>query len=124
LTIVTYGNGTFYSRQAAKILEEKHKVTSKIIDMRWMAPIDKEGLLKEIGECPNILIVDECRKTGSWSEWMCGALLESYAGAAKVPRVKVVAADDCFIPLGKAAAAGLPSRDEITLAALKLLNKV
>jgi hypothetical protein len=35
-----------------------------------------------------------------------------------------VAADDCFIPLGKAAAAGLPSKDEIVVSALKLLNKV
>ena len=36
---------------------------------------------------------------------MCGALVEN---AVKMPRVKVVTADDCFIPLGKAAAAGLP----------------
>lgn len=121
LTIVTYGNGVFYSRQATRILEEKHKIQAKLIDMRWMAPIDREAVMCEIGDSPNVLIVDECRKTGSWSEWMCGLILE---GAAKVPRVKVVTADDCFIPLGKAAAAGLPSRDEIVLSALKLLNRV
>ncbi len=121
LTIVTYGNGVFYSRQAAKILEDKHKVKAKIIDLRWMAPIDKEKLLEEIGSCSQVLIVDECRKTGSWSEWMCGAILEA---GGKIPRVKVISADDCFIPLGKAAAAGLPSRDEIVHGALQLLNKV
>jgi 2-oxoisovalerate dehydrogenase E1 component len=121
LTVITYGNGVYYSRQAARILEDKHKIKTKIIDMRWMAPIDKDKVIEEIGDCPNVLIVDECRKTGSWSEWMCGAILEN---AVKVPRVKVVAADDCFIPLGKAAAAGLPSRDEIVMGALKLLNRV
>jgi len=121
LTIVTYGNGTYYSRQAAKILEGEHGVQPKIIDMRWLTEIDRQALLDEIGDCPNVLIVDECRKTGSWSEWMCGFLLEE---AVRVPRVKVVAADDCFIPLGKAAAAGLPSRDEIVVAALKLLNRI
>lgn len=121
LTIVTYSNGTFYSRQAAKILEEKHGVRTKIIDMRWLSDFDQEGLLAEIGDCPNVMIVDECRKTGSWSEWMCGLLIEK---SVKVPRVKVVAADDCFIPLGKASAAGLPSRDEIITEALRLLNKV
>ena len=120
LTIVSYGNGYYYSMQAAKILEDKHQIQSKIIDLRWIAPIDQDALLKEIGECPNVLIVDECRKTGSLSEWICGLLLEK---AAKVPRVKVVAADDCFIPLGKAAAAGLPSRDEIVSSALQLLKK-
>jgi 2-oxoisovalerate dehydrogenase E1 component len=121
LTVVTYGNGVFYSRQAAKILEEKHQVKLKIIDMRWMAPIDGDRLLEEIGDCDRVLVVDECRKTGSWSEWLCGLILEK---AVKVPRVKVVAADDCFIPLGKAAAAGLPSRDEIVIEALRLLNKI
>jgi 2-oxoisovalerate dehydrogenase E1 component len=121
LTIITYGNGYYYSRQAAQVLEEQHKVRSKIIDLRWIAPIDQQALLAEVGDCPHVLIVDECRKTGSLSEFLCGMLLEN---AIKVPRVKVVAADDCFIPLGKAAAAGLPSRDEIVLTALKLLNKV
>ena len=121
LTIVTYGNGYYYSRQAAKILADKHDLKTKIIDLRWLAPIDGERLLEEIGDCPHVLIVDECRKTGSWSEWMCGLLLE---GATKVPRVKVVAADDCFIPLGEAAAAGLPSRDEIVTEALRLVNRL
>jgi 2-oxoisovalerate dehydrogenase E1 component len=120
LTIVTYGNGTYYSRQAAKILEDRHGIRSKIIDMRWLSPIDEEALLNEIGNCPHVLIVDECRKTGSWSEWMCGLILQK---SAKIPRVKVITADDCFIPLGKAAAAGLPSRDEIVAAAAQLLGK-
>jgi 2-oxoisovalerate dehydrogenase E1 component len=121
LTLITYGNGTYYSRQAAEELEKKHKTKVKIIDLRWIAPLNKEALLDEIGDCPNVLIVDECRKTGSLSEWICAMLLEN---AVKVPRVKIVAADDCFIPLGKAAAAGLPSKDEIVHTALKLLNKV
>ncbi len=120
-TIITYGNGTYYSRQAAQILESEHGIKSKIIDMRWMAPIDRQALAKEIAQCPNLLIVDECRKTGSWSEWMCGLIAEELENR---PRVKVVAADDCFIPLGRAAAAGLPSRDEIVVSALKLLNRI
>ena len=120
-TIVTYGNGVFYSSQAAKILKDKHGIKTKIIDMRWLSDFNEEALLNEIGECPHVMIVDECRKTGSWSEWMCGLLVEK---AQKVPRVKVVAADDCFIPLGKAAAAGLPSTDEIVTESLRLLNKV
>ncbi len=121
LTIITYGNGYYYSRQAAQILAEKHELKAKIIDLRWLAPIKEEKLLEEIGDCPHVLIVDECRKTGSWSEWMCSLILEK---AIRTPKVKVVAADDCFIPLGKAAAAGLPSCDEIIINALRLVNRV
>jgi 2-oxoisovalerate dehydrogenase E1 component len=125
VTVVTYGNGVYYSKQAARILEQKHQVKCKIIDVRWMAPVHKEKILEEIGDAKRVLIVDECRKTGSWSEWMCGAILECHGEkGGQIPRVKVIAADDCFIPLGKAAAAGLPSRDEIVHEALSLLNKV
>ncbi|MGE3681720.1 MAG: thiamine pyrophosphate-dependent enzyme [Bdellovibrionales bacterium] len=121
LTIISYGNGYYYSRQAAEALEHRHGIKSKLIDLRWIAPLDGEALLEEIGDCPHVLIVDECRKTGSWSEWMCALLIEH---AVKVPRVKVVAADDCFIPLGQAAASGLPSSAEIIHTALRLMNRV
>lgn len=121
LTIVTYGNGYYYSRQAAEILEKQQGLKAKIIDLRWIAPINRDALMKEIGDVPHVLIVDECRKTGSLSEWIGSALLEREG--FKVPRVKIVAADDCFIPLGKAAAAGLPSRDEIVEAARALVRK-
>lgn len=120
LTIITYGNGYYYSRQAAKIIKEQYQVDSKIINLRWLAPIDQTKLLTEIGDAKNILIVDECRKTGSISEWLCGLILEN---TSQTPQVKVVASDDCFIPLGKAAAAGLPSRDEIVREALGLLKR-
>ncbi|MGE0763439.1 MAG: thiamine pyrophosphate-dependent enzyme [Bdellovibrionales bacterium] len=120
-TIVTYGNGYYYSRQAAKILEEKHNLKAKIIDLRWIAPIDKEKLLAEIGESKKVLIVDECRKTGSLSEFLAGLMAENMD---PVPRIKIIAADDCFIPLGKAAAAGLPSRDDIVRGALQLMNRL
>ncbi len=124
LVILTYGNGVYYSRQAAKILEDKHQVKVKIINLRWMAPIDAQALIKEIGNTANILIVDECRKTGSWSEWMCGVIVEHFSVTSlqKMPKIKVIAADDCFIPLGKASAAGLPSRDEIVAGALELVG--
>lgn len=121
IAIVTYGNGYYLSRQAAKILQDKHGVSTKIIDLRWIAPIDKQGLIDEIGSCKNVLIVDECRKTGSLSEWIAGLLVES---CEKVPRIKIIAADDCFIPLGLAAAAGLPNKDQIVQGVLKLLNRV
>jgi len=121
LTIVTYGNGYYFSRQAAEILHEKHGLKTKIVDMRWLAPIDTERLRAAIGNTPHVLIVDECRKTGSWSEWLSGWMLESLS---PVPRVKIVAADDCFIPLGQAAAAGLPSVEEVRVAALQLTNRL
>ncbi len=121
LTLVTYGNGVHLSQQAVKILSDQHNVSAKVIDLRWIAPINGDRLREEIGSARHVLIVDECRKTGSLSEWVAGHLAEHLD---PMPRLKIVAADDCFIPLGKAAAAGLPSKDQIVTAALKLLNRI
>ena len=119
LTILTYGNGLFYSLKAQKELSENHALPVKVIDLRWMAPMDIDSLMREIADSRNILIVDECRKTGSWSEGLVALIVERLVS---VPRVKVVAADDCFIPLGKAATTGLPSKEDIVTEALKLVG--
>jgi 2-oxoisovalerate dehydrogenase E1 component len=121
LTIVTYGNGNYYSRQAVKVLEEKHKIKSRIIDLRWISPVNWEKLTDTIGDAKNILFVEECRKTGSFSEQIVSGLIERLS---PVPNIRVVAADDCFIPLGRASAAGLPKKEEVITAALRLLNRL
>ena len=44
LAILTYGNGYYLSRQAAKTLNEKHQVDIRIIDIRWRAPLPEPSL--------------------------------------------------------------------------------
>lgn len=121
LVIVSYGNGYYYSRQAAQILETEHGVRPTVIDLRWIAPINEKGLCEILKTAGAVLIVDECRKTGSLSEFLVAMLVEH---VEKVPRTKVIAGDDCFIPLGKAAANGLPKAPEIVKGALELLGRV
>lgn len=123
LTIITYGNGTYYSRQATDVLAKTHTKKVKVIDLRWIAPVDATRLAMEVGSTKNVLIVEECRKTGSMSEFLVASLVEKMpeAGLA-IPKIKVVAADDCFIPLGQASAAGLPKKAEILNAAISMLG--
>ena len=64
-----------------------------------------------------VLIVDECRVTGSQSE----ALMAFFAERASDKRIARIAADDSFIPLGKGATLTLPSRDSIVAAARALV---
>ena len=119
LTILTYGNGYFYSRQATEVLANEHHKKVKVIDLRWIAPVDMDKVVKEIGSSKKVLVVEECRKTGSFSEYLVSALVEKMDS---LPKIKVVAADDCFIPLGQASAAGLPKKEEILAAALQMFN--
>jgi len=118
LAIVSYANGYYLSRQAQKILTEQHGIKLRVIDLRWLAPLPEKALLNALQDCTNILIVDECRRTGSQSEALMSLLIEATPHKAEIKRVT---AEDSFIPLGKAATVTLPSRDAIVSAALELV---
>ncbi|WP_170401441.1 dehydrogenase E1 component subunit alpha/beta [Ruegeria arenilitoris] len=114
LAIVTYGNGHYLSKQALPELAAAGLKT-RIIDMRWLAPLPEQALLEATKGCKHVLIVDECRRTGSQSE----ALMALFAEQTDLPTARVVA-EDCFIATGPAYAAPLPSKDGIVAAALTL----
>jgi 2-oxoisovalerate dehydrogenase E1 component len=116
LAIITFGNGYFLSRQAEALLAADG-VRARVIDLRWLAPLDPAAIVAAVGGAARVLIVDECRITGSQSEALMALCME------QMPDKKVarLAADDCFIPLGKAATIPLPSRDDIVVAAKNLL---
>lgn len=118
--ILTYGNGTYYSLQAQKILHERHGVRPSVLDLRWIAPLDRDRLCQEISKYDRVVVVEECRKTGSLSEGLVAMMVEQLD---RVPPIEVVAAMDCFIPLGQAAAAGLPKAPEIVDGVLRCLKK-
>ena len=112
LAIITYGNGYFLSRQAAGELEASG-IDLRIIDLRWLHPLNAEAIVAAVADCRKILIVDECRKSGSLSEKLMTILTEAGRGNA----VSRITAEDCFIPLGPAAELVLPSKASIIEAA-------
>jgi 2-oxoisovalerate dehydrogenase E1 component len=115
LAIISYANGYYLSRKAGTTLKEKG-IDLRIIDMRWIAPLPAEALLEATKDCESILIVDECRDTGSQSE----ALMAVFAEAGRT-RIARVTAQDSFIATGPAYAATLPSTESIIAAAQKLV---
>jgi 2-oxoisovalerate dehydrogenase E1 component len=116
LAIVTYGNGYYLSRQAEKILSEEHGLKLRVIDLRWLAPLNEDGVIAATKSCKKVLIVDECRRTGSQSE----ALMALFAERAPDVSCARITAEDSFIALGRAATLTLPSRESIVAAALEL----
>ncbi len=117
LAIISYANGAYLSRQAQKILKERHGLNSRLIDLRWLAPLDGKAILAAIAPCQHVLIVDECRRTGSQSEALVSLISEKARRNHKLARHT---AEDSFIPLGRAATVTLPGRDSIMAAALDL----
>ena len=113
--IVSYANGCYLSRKAAKILAEEHGIDVRVVDLRWLAPLPEESLIDAIAPCGNVLIVDECRETGSQSEALVTRIAER---TGRVPRR--IAAKDSFIATGPAYAATLPGVEEIVATVLQL----
>jgi 2-oxoisovalerate dehydrogenase E1 component len=112
LAIITYGNGYYLSRQAEAELREIG-IDLRIIDLRWLHPLNDKAIVEAVADCANILIVDESRRSGSPSEKLTTILTEAGRGDA----VSRITAEDCFIPLGPAAELVLPSRTSIIEAA-------
>ncbi|MGB0900502.1 thiamine pyrophosphate-dependent enzyme [Halocynthiibacter sp.] len=114
LAIVTYGNGNYLSQKASKALADKG-IQTRVIDIRWLAPMPVDGILKAIEGAEKVLVVDECRTTGSQSE----ALLSMLHERSTLPSARL-AAEDSFIATGPAYAATMPSSESIADAAIKL----
>jgi 2-oxoisovalerate dehydrogenase E1 component len=118
LAIITYGNGYYLSRQAEAELRAK-RVDLRIIDLRWLHPLNEAEIVAAVASAKKILIVDECRRAGSPSE----KLMTTLAEAGRGNDVSRLTADDCFIALGPAAELTLPSKASIIKAALKAVGK-
>lgn len=118
LAIISYANGYYLARQAQSLLAAQDYAV-KVIDLQWLNPLPLTSLFAELRGVKRVLIVDECRNTGSLSEALVTALVES---TEPTPSIKRICAADSFIPLGPAASCVLPSRDDIVAASLALLN--
>ncbi|KAB8185701.1 MFS transporter [Nonomuraea phyllanthi] len=117
LTIVTFGNGVRMSLRAAVKLTQEN-VGCRVLDLRWLAPLPREDLLRAAELTGNVLIADETRHTGSVSE----AIVAELVDAGFTGKIGRVTSADSFIPLGRAADHVLLSEDEIEQAARKLLG--
>jgi len=109
VAVISYGNGYYLSRQACAELQAEDQV--RIIDLRYLVPLAMDSVMPFIEECEKVLIVDECRQRGSLSEEIITYLQEHQPNLFS--QVSRLTAEDCFIPLGKAAYDILPSANQI-----------
>ena len=115
LTLVSFGNGVRMSLRVARRLATGG-VSCRVLDLRWLAPLPVEDLLRQASATGRVLVVDETRRTGGVAEGVIAALVDAgFTGA-----VRRVASEDSFIPLGDAALTVLLTEDTIHEAATSL----
>jgi len=90
-----------------------------VVDLRWLNPLSTKKIIEAVRPCRNLLIVDECRTTGSLSETLMAMVAEHLDPA---PNTRRLAAEDSFIPLGRVATVTMPSKDSIVREAVELVK--
>ena len=110
LAIITYANGVFLSLRAARLLEREHGIRARVVDLRWLNPLDEALIAEQARECRAVLVVDEGRRSGGVAEAVIATLVD---GGRHVPPIARVTGADTYIPLGPAARLVLPDVDDI-----------
>jgi 2-oxoisovalerate dehydrogenase E1 component len=115
LTILTWANGLRMALRVASGLG----LDARVVDLRWLAPLPVDDILREANATGRVLIVDETRRTGGVSEGVVTALVDAGFDGT----IDRVASKDSFVPLGDAANLVLVSEDEIAASVLELSRR-
>jgi 2-oxoisovalerate dehydrogenase E1 component len=118
LLIVTYGNGVYMSLRVAKRIADETGKKVRVLDLRWLKPLNVEQIAQHANEIGKVLVVDEGRRTGGIAEEIF-TVLDEHA-RAEVAKRRVAGADS-YIPLAAAANLVLPGEEEIFAAGMAML---
>lgn len=114
LVVFTFGNGVPMSLRAARAIEKKRGWKTRVVDLRWLVPLNDAFIVEQARTAKRILVVDEGRRSAGVGEGIITAIAEGGYGSR--PFKRVVGADT-FTPLAGAAFLVIPSDDEIVAAA-------
>jgi 2-oxoisovalerate dehydrogenase E1 component len=118
LVILTYGNGVYLALRAARRLKDEG-IRARVVDLRWLLPLDRKLCLEQARDVGRVLVLDECRRTGGPSEEILAAFVEE-----NVPLLCArVTSKDTYVPLGPAANLVLPSEEQVLEAARGLARE-
>lgn len=117
LVVFTFGNGVPMALRAARSIEAELKWTVRVVDLRWLAPLNDAFIAAQAKGAKHILVLDEGRKSAGVGEGVITAIAE--AGFGGTPMERVVGADT-FTPLASAALLVLPGESDVVAAARRL----
>ncbi len=121
LLIVSYGNGMPMSLRAARTIGQELGWTVRVVDLRWLVPLNDVYIGAQARSAQRVIVVDEGRHSAGIGEGVITAIVE--AGLGKLPIERVVGADT-YTPLAGAAFAVLPGDADIVEAARRLAANV
>lgn len=119
LTILTYGNGLHMSLRAARTLREQHDLAARVVDLRWLSPLNERFIIEQSLATRRVLVVDEGRYSGGVHEAILALLMERCPTDVAAARLTGL---DTYTPLGPSANYTLPTEPDIVRLALELCS--
>ncbi|GGA46744.1 thiamine pyrophosphate-dependent enzyme [Dyella nitratireducens] len=120
LVIFTFGNGVPMALRSARTIEKELGWKVRVVDLRWLAPLNDAFIAAQAKSAKRILVLDEGRKSAGVGEGVITAVVE--AGFGSTPLERVVGADT-YTPLAGAAFLVLPGDAEVVAAAKELAGR-
>jgi 2-oxoisovalerate dehydrogenase E1 component len=114
LVVFTFGNGVPMSLKAMREIEASRGWSTRVVDLRWLVPLNEAFIVEQARGAKRILVVDEGRRAAGVGEGIITALTEAGLGGTPLKRVVGV---DTYTPLAGAALLVLPSEADIVAAA-------
>ncbi|WP_406672626.1 thiamine pyrophosphate-dependent enzyme [Natronospira sp.] len=118
LLIITFGNGVPMSLRAARQIEQESGKRIRVLDLRWLKPLNREFIAQHARDIGRVLVVDESRRTGGLAEEIFTVIEEEAGHGIRKARV---CGDDSYIPLGDAANRVLMQESDVLAGARALL---
>jgi 2-oxoisovalerate dehydrogenase E1 component len=117
LVVFSFGNGVPMSLRAMREVEATLGWKTRVVDLRWLVPLNEAFIVEQARAARRVLVVDEGRRAAGVGEGIITALVE--AGLGSLPLRRVVGVDT-YTPLAGAALLVLPSEADIVAAARAL----
>jgi 2-oxoisovalerate dehydrogenase E1 component beta subunit len=121
LSMVTFGAMVHTALDAAKQLEADG-VQAEVLDLRSLAPLDREAILGSVAKTSRALLLYEARRTGGIGGELAAIIAEEAFEYLDAPIMRI-ASEDAPVPYAPPLeAAFLPNVDKVVAAARTLVN--
>ena len=121
LSIITFGAMVYTALDAAKALEEQG-VQAEVIDLRSLAPLDKDAVLESVAKTSRVLLLHEATLTGGIGGELAAIISEHAFEYLDAPVMRVASADAPVPYAPPLEAAFLPNVSKVVDAAKILVS--
>jgi 2-oxoisovalerate dehydrogenase E1 component beta subunit len=121
LSIVTFGAMVYTALDAAQQLA-RGGVEADVLDLRSLAPLDREAVLTSVSKTSRVLLLHEARLTGGIGGELAAIIAEDAFEYLDAPVMRVASADSPVPYSPPLEAAFLPSVTRVVQSARRLVN--